>query len=149
VAEIRASAERVIGGSPQEVYTYLADFQHHHPNILPAAFTDLQVEAGGVGAGTVVSYLLKAAGRQRAYRARIDEPDPGRILTETLEDGKTTTFSLTAQEDGTLVRIETRYESAGLGGLVERLLVPRILEPLYRDELERLDAYARRSPALT
>jgi uncharacterized protein YndB with AHSA1/START domain len=143
MAEIHAAAERIISGSPEEVYTYIADHERHHPNFLPSAFSHFRVEQGGVGAGTVVSYRLKAAGRERHYRARIDEPEPGRVLTETLEDGKTTSFTLTPCEEGTLVRIETRYRSGGALGWVERLLAPRVLQPLYEDELERLDAYAR------
>lgn len=95
----------------------------------------------------MVSYRLRAGGRERHYRARIDEPEPGRVLTETLEDGKTTTFTVTPGEGGTLVRIETRYRAGGPLGWMEGLLAPRILEPLYKDELERLDAYARSRPA--
>jgi uncharacterized protein YndB with AHSA1/START domain len=148
MAQIHASAERIISGSPEEVYTYIADHKRHHPNFLPPAFSHFRVEEGGVGAGTVVSYRLKAGGRERAYRARIDEPEPGRVLTETLDDGKTTSFTVTPFEEGTLVRIDTRYRSGGALGWLEGLLVPRILQPLYEDELERLEAYARTRPAL-
>lgn len=144
-AEIHVSAERVIAAAPERVYAYIADHERHHHRFLPTAFSDYRVEEGGIGAGTVVSYRLKAAGRTQAYRARIDEPEPGRVLTETLLDsGAVTTFTILPHADGSLVRIETRWRAArGIKGWVERHSVPRILRPLFTDELARLDAYAR------
>ena len=52
---------------------------------MAAAFSDFKVEQGGVGAGAVHSFRLTAGGRTRAYRMRVDEPEPGRVFTETDE----------------------------------------------------------------
>ena len=105
---------------------------------------DFRVEQGGVGAGTIVRFRLTAGGRTRAHRQRVDEPDPGRVLTETdLDTGAVTTFTVTPEGDGCRARIETAWQRGGLGGLVEQLLAPRVLGPLYADELARLDRYAR------
>lgn len=144
MAEVRVSAEHVIPAPPEQVYSYIADFQRHHPHFLPPAFSSFHVEEGGVGAGTVVSYRLKAGGRNRAYRARIGEPEPGRVLTETLSDANTlTTFTVEPDSGGSRVRIETRWDSArGFEGWMERTFAPRVLRRLYADELTRLDAYA-------
>jgi len=82
VSELRAVAERAIGGPATLVYRLIADFDRHHPQFLRPAFSDLQVEEGGVGAGTVHSFRMTAGGRTRSFRMRVEEPDPGRVLTE-------------------------------------------------------------------
>jgi hypothetical protein len=41
------------------------------------------------------------------------------------------------------VRFETVIEAGGLEGVLSRLFAPRLLAPLYADELERLERYAR------
>jgi hypothetical protein len=139
----------VVAGSPEQVYTYLADHVHHHPKFLPPAFYDYQVEEGGLGAGTVISYRLKVGGRERQCRARIEEPEPGRVISEHLTDGTVTTFTLTRQGNGTLVRIDTRWRRANpVQNWIESKLGPHMLAPLFKDELFRLDAYARSQPAL-
>ncbi len=145
MAEIRVAAERAIAAPAEQVYRYLADYRAHHPRFLPPAFSDFQVEQGGVGAGTVVRFRLTAGGRSRAYRQRVAEPTPGRVLTESdLDSSSVTTFTVTPDGDGCRVRIETAWQGAGgVGGLFERLFAPRVLRRLYADELARLDHYAR------
>jgi hypothetical protein len=146
VAEIRVAAERVIAAPAGRLYQYLADYQQHHPRILPPAFSDLRVEAGGVGAGTVLSFRITAGGRTRAYRVQVAEPEPGRVLTESdLGSSLVTTFTVSPEGDSaSRVRIVSRWQGAGgIGGFFERLFAPRVLRRLYADELARLDAYAR------
>jgi hypothetical protein len=41
------------------------------------------------------------------------------------------------------VRIETVLEAGGLMGFITRLVAPRLLVPVYCDELERLEQYAK------
>ena len=53
--QITAAAERTIDAPAAHVYELIRDFRQHHPNFLPSAFSDFQVEVGGVGAGTVHS----------------------------------------------------------------------------------------------
>jgi hypothetical protein len=144
MATLRISVEAPVAAPAAQVYTYLADYRQHHPHILPAAFRDLTIEEGGVGAGTVISFRLKAGGQVRNCHARIDEPEPGRVLTETdLNTGSVTTFTVLPDGEASSVRIETVWESGGIKGLFERLLAPRMLRPLYADELARLDRHAR------
>ncbi|GIW04435.1 MAG: hypothetical protein KatS3mg059_1055 [Thermomicrobiales bacterium] len=83
MVEIRVVAERIIGAPPERVYGVLRDYREHHPKILPPAFSDVRVEEGGAGEGTVVAFTMNAGGRRRRFRARIDEPEPGRVLRET------------------------------------------------------------------
>ena len=145
---IQVSAERAIDAPAETVYGYLADMRDHHPRFLPPAFSQFRVEEGGVGAGTVHSFRMTAGGRSRAFRMRVTEPDPGRVLTESDErSSMVTTWAVTPEGSGCRVRIETRWQGAGgVGGLFERLFAPRVLRRLYADELERLDRYARTAP---
>ncbi|MGE5136099.1 MAG: SRPBCC family protein [Gemmatimonadota bacterium] len=140
-----ASAEGLVGAPADTVYRYLADMREHHPRFLPPAFSDFQVESGGTGAGTVTRFKMTAGGRTREYRMRVDEPEPGRVLTESdLNSSAVTTFTVSAQDGASLVQISTAWDGAGgIGGLFERMFAPRVLRAIYADELKRLDAYAR------
>ena len=135
---------------PDTVYRYLADMRDHHPRFLPAAFSDFQVESGGVGAGTVTRFTMTAGGRAREYRMKVAEPEPGRVLTESdMDSSAVTTFAVSPRDGASLVRISTAWDGAGgIGGLFERMFARRVLRAIYADELKRLDAYARehRSP---
>jgi uncharacterized protein YndB with AHSA1/START domain len=143
MTESRFTAERAIAVPAEQVYRCIADYRQHHPHFLPDAFSDLVVEQGGVGAGTIIRFRLKAAGRTRSFHQRVDEPQPGRVLTETgIEDNGVTTFTVTPEGDGSRVRIDTTWQSTGIRGFFERLIAPRVLRPLYTDELERLERYA-------
>ena len=106
------------------------------------------VEEGGVGAGTVIHFTLKAGGRTQTFRQRVSEPDPGRVLTETtIGTQNSTTFSVTPEGSGSNVTIMTEYEgSPGLSGMIERFLAPLLLRRLYKDELQRLDTYTQSNP---
>jgi hypothetical protein len=143
MAELRIAAERTIAAPAGRVYGYIADYRHHHPNILPPAFSDFRVEAGGVGAGTVIRFNLTVAGRVREYHQTVAEPEPGRVLTEGGADG-VTSFTVTPDGERCRVRIETGWQGkGGVLGYVERLVASRVLLPLYNDELARLDRYAQ------
>jgi uncharacterized protein YndB with AHSA1/START domain len=143
MAKVVASAERGIDAPADEVYGYLADMGQH-PRFLPPAFSDFQVEEGGIGTGTVTSFKLTAGGRTRSYRMRVTEPVPGQTLTESdASSSLTTTFTVTPRQGTSLVSITTSWDGAGgIGGFFERTFAPRALRRLYLDELERLNAYA-------
>jgi hypothetical protein len=148
--QITASAERDIDAPARLVYSYIADFRHHHPNFLPSQFSDLEIETGGVGAGTVHRFRMTLGGRTTHHRVRVGEPQPGRVLIESDPRRRMlTTFTVDPQPDGSArVRIETRWFTDGLKGLVERLVAPRMLRGVYREELQLLDQYAT-APART
>ena len=144
MAHIHVAAERPIAAPAERVYHYIADFREHHHRFLPPAFSDFQVEQGGVGAGTVVCFTVTSGGRPRAFRSLVSEPVPGRVLMETdTYSGAVTTFSVAPEGAGSRVRIATSWRAPGLMGLIERLLAPRVLRKIYVDELTRLDRYAR------
>ena len=143
MAKVVASAERGIDAPANEVYSYLADM-HQHQRFLPPAFSDFQVEQGGIGAGTVTRFKITAGGRTRSYRMQVSEPVPGRTLVET-DTGSSlvTTFNVTPDEGKSLVSITTSWDGArGIGGFFERTFAPRALRRLYLDELDLLNTYA-------
>jgi hypothetical protein len=145
MAKIVVSAERTVEAPADAVYRYVADMREHHPRYLPAAFSDFQVESGGTGAGTVTRFKVTAGGRTREYRMRVDEPEPGRVLTES-DTGSSlvTTTTVSPQGGASRVQISTSWNGAGgVGGFFEKMFAPRAMRAIYTDELERLDAYAR------
>jgi uncharacterized protein YndB with AHSA1/START domain len=149
MAEIVVRAERRMPAPPARVYECIRNYREHHPRFLPPAFSNLRVEEGGIGAGTVFSFDMSVAGRKRRGRMRVAEPEPGRVLTESdLGSTLVTHFYVLPDGTGSRVRFETRWQGAkGIGGFFERLFAPRVLARVYKDELERLDRYSRSLPA--
>ena len=140
MARIHATASAVVPAPPDVVYDLIADYRDGHPRILPRPpFGALTVEEGGVGTGTVIRFTMRAAGQTQTVRARITEPERGRVLAETsLDNGAVTTFTVDPEDDGTRVTITTEYEQPGPRGAIERLLVPPMLRKVYVEELRLL-----------
>jgi Polyketide cyclase / dehydrase and lipid transport len=149
MATIRVCAERMVDACAGTVYGYLADMREHHPRFLPSAFSEFEVESGGVGQGTITRFTLTAGGRTRNYRMVVAEPEPGRVLTESdTNSSLVTTFTVTPHGAVSRVRISTTWQGAGgIGGVFEWLFAPRVLRGIYAEELERLNAYARQRAA--
>lgn len=144
MSKVIVTAERAIDAPAETVYGYLANLQEHR-RFLPPAFSDFEVEGGGVGAGSVVRFNVSAGGRTRAYRMTVAEPEPGRVITESDSNSSlVTTFTVTPQGPASRVQILTSWDGAGgIGGFFERLFAPRAMQKIYLDELARLNAYAR------
>jgi hypothetical protein len=142
--DVQLEVERRINAPADLIYRIIADYQTHHPAILPPAFSDVAVEQGGVGDGTVISFDRKLGGRTRRMRARISEPRPG-VLEETdLEFGAVTGFEITQEADASRVVIRTSFPSApGIQGWFERRFAPGMLLKLYNQELDNLETYVR------
>src|SRR5438445_720141 len=86
------------------------------------------------------------AGRTTTLTARVSEPEPGRVLVEDGQ-GVQTTFTVQPEADKSRVRFDTVLEAGGLEGLMNKFLAARLLRPVYRDELERLERYAHSQTA--
>ena len=139
--EIKVS--RSIQAAPEKVYAIIADYHNGHPRILPKPyFVALEVEEGGYGAGTVIRFQMKLMGMLQTFRAEITEPEPGRVLVATdLDTGTTTTFTVEehAQAQASRVTIRTITQVRdGLFGAVEGWLSERLLQPIYKKELDQL-----------
>jgi uncharacterized protein YndB with AHSA1/START domain len=140
------SVSLLIAAPAKKVYSIIADYQNGHPHILPKpAFESLTVEKGGFGAGTEVSCTMKLAGRRQTFHAVITEPEPGRVLVETIPaSGSTTTFTVEPRNDGAqaYVTITTRVNvRGGLLGAIEKRLTTRALQPIYEKELQQLSDF--------
>jgi len=149
MAKIHVSAQRRISAPADTIYSYIADMREHHPRFLPPAFSNFEVESGGVGAGTIARFTVTAGRRTRDYRMEVSEPEPGRVLAER-DTGSSlrTTFTVTPHGESCDVEIATEWDGAGgIGGFFERTFAPRVMQGIYADELERLDAYARERAA--
>jgi len=137
------SASAIIPARRERVYSLIANYRDGHPRILPKQFSNLVVEQGGVGAGTVIRFQMSVFGKKQTFRAAITEPEPGRVLVETDLDtnGAVTTFTVnpgTAPADSN-VTISTELPArSGFLGSIERKLATLLLRPIYVKELENL-----------
>jgi hypothetical protein len=140
----RFTAERRMDVPAEVAYHCLADYREHHRpgGFLPPAFSGFEIRRGGVGAGTEASWTVNLGGRARRMSATITEPEPGHRLVET-GHGVVTTFTVSPTGAGCVVRFDSEFDEPGLSGVLLRLLIRRMLAPLYADELARLETYAR------
>lgn len=139
-ASVPASAERA--------YQVFADYHNGHPHILPEQFSNMVVEKGGIGAGTIVRFDMRAFGRTQTCRAEISEPHPGRVLVETDlgPKGVVTTFVVdpVPAPGQSRVTISTAIPvKSGIGGRLERFLITRLLHPIYERELVLLSEFLK------
>jgi hypothetical protein len=145
----RATASALIDAPANVVYDILADYGNGHPLILPKPyFVSLEIEQGGVGDGTIISFQMRVFGKTQTFRAAITEPEPGRVLVETNLDGAgaITTFVVDSRDQSqsceVTIATEGRTERAGLLGRLERSLTISLLRRIYRAELKLLSELA-------
>jgi uncharacterized protein YndB with AHSA1/START domain len=139
--QIHVDLERTIPAPPARVHAVLADYRWRE-RILPGGYLDYRVEEGGEGAGTVVSYRLRAGRRERPYELEVAEPTPGVTLVERdRRSSLITTWMLrpTASGTATDLRVSTIWKGhGGIGGLFERAFAPRGLRRVHGELLDRL-----------
>ncbi len=139
----RVVASAVIPARRERVYSLIANYHDGHPRIVPKQFSDMVVEQGGVGAGTVIRFQLSLLGKKQTYRAAITEPEPGRVLVETDLDrnGAVTTFTVdpgTAPADSRVTISTELSVRSGFLGRIEKSLTTLLLRPMYEKELANL-----------
>ena len=137
------SASAIIPARRERVYSLIADYREGHPRILPKQFSNLVVEEGGVGAGTVIRFQMSVLGRKQTFRAAITEPEPGRVLVETYLDsnGAVTTFTVNpghAPADSNVTISTELPVRSGFLGTIERKISTLLLRPIYEQELRNL-----------
>lgn len=151
MADIRglATGSLAIDAPPSRVYSILADYNQHHPRVVPPEyFKALLVEEGGVGAGTRIHVIMTVMGTTQKLHHIVSEPEPGRILVETDTDGySVTTFTVDPLDSGRGCRLTITTEFTprrkGILGIVERYLTRRMLSRIYLKELALIAEYAR------
>lgn len=146
MGHIHIQSEEPISAPAAEVYALLADYRNGHPLVVPREyFSDLKVEEGGYGAGTVISFSVKVGGNTLNFRDVVSEPQPGRVLVEsdTLSTA-VTTFTVTPVNDTQCtVKIATDMESGpGIRGFFEMIFAPRIMKGMYDKELKQINDVA-------
>ena len=146
MAEIVVSATEVLRAPPEVVFAIFADYHEAHPSVLPRPhFGALVVEHGGTGAGTRFTVQAREGLRMKTYRMEVSEPGPGReLLEQDLDSDLATRFIVEPAEGGRHARvtIRTRWTRRGVRGWVERLLVPRLAGPVFRQELRNVERLA-------
>ena len=141
------SASALVPARQERVYSLIANYKDGHPRILPRQFSNLTVEQGGVGAGTVIRFQLTMLGKKQNFRAAITEPQPGKVLVETYMDGNdaVTTFTVnpgTAPADSRVTISTELPVRSGLLGKLERMFSTLLLRPIYEKQLENLSRVA-------
>ena len=135
-ADIRAAAP--------DIYRMIADYRNGHTRIIPAQyFRNLEVEQGGYGDGTLIRYDMIAFGKTTHARARVSEPQPGRVLVETdLDRDIVSTFTVTpVDKSRSRVSIATDMSTRdGILGWIERAVARSYLRRVYVAELAQLNA---------
>jgi len=144
---MRVDATAHVSASAADAYRMIADYRVGHARIIPPRYIrHLRVEEGGYGAGTVISYDLIAFGKTNHARARVTEPEPGRVLVETdLEKGAVTSFivdPIGPAKSRVTIRTDIPTRS-GLLGIIERAMIRRFLNRVYVAELALLDRELR------
>ena len=132
-----ATATKIINARADTIYNILADYRHGHPSILPRQyFLSMNVEEGGVGAGTVVNFKMRLLGQTQSFHSIITEPQPGRFLVETeLESKIPTSFHLVPIGKGDQSQLTITTELEGKNA-VESFIAKWVLQQVYREELE-------------
>src|SRR5262252_7828855 len=127
----RASASSRIEAPPARVYSIIADYNQHHPRIVPPEyFKSLEVEEGGVGAGTRIHVTMRVIGTTITFRHIVSEPEPGRVLIESdVEGNSATSFTVDQTDSGAAATLtittEFTTQRGGILGKIERFLTVR------------------------
>ena len=150
-----AEADATVDAPAALVLQIIRDFEGHHRHILPPAFSDFRVLAGGVGAGTVTSFTTTLGGRKVHGQTVVTEPATGVVREDVVGRDMVTTIRVQERGNHAFVTIRTTWTPAGgVSGFLERRFAARMLRDVYREELALLQAYARaldghRAPSAT
>jgi hypothetical protein len=83
-----------VAARASRAYAGIAGYREQHPHIVPSKyFPRLEVLEGGVGAGTRTRVKMCLLGSTRVFEQLVMEPEPGRVIIESNQDGSgLTTF---------------------------------------------------------
>ncbi|HEX2910892.1 MAG TPA: SRPBCC family protein [Chloroflexia bacterium] len=154
MSKLHVEASMVIDVEPAVIYAILSDYRQQHPSITPKKyFSNLIVEEGGQGAGTVYRVTVTVMGVKNDFHMVVSEPEPGRIIAERdLEKDLVTTFTIDPLENGKKSKVTIATDSAarkGLGGFMDKLFTPPVMRRIYQEELGLLANYVQNKKSLT
>lgn len=140
MAQVTATAERMIDAPPAQVAAALADYETTRPRILTEHFSDYRVESGGHGAGSRVHWKL-AATKKRVRDQLVDVATPaeGTVVERDVNSSMVTTWTVTPAGAGSTVHVTSTWNGAsGIGGFFERTFAPKGLRRIYDGVLANL-----------
>ncbi|QRY62615.1 SRPBCC family protein [Gordonia sp. PDNC005] len=139
MGQVTATASVQIAAPVDAVSTALADYASVRAELLPANYRDYTVVEGGVGAGTVVHWILQAT-EKRSRDVLADVTVAGDTITETDRNSTmVTTYRVTAAGAGSQVETTTSWKGAGgIGGFFERTFAPKGLNRIQNELLGNL-----------
>jgi len=131
---------------PARVYAVLSDYHVHHPAIVPKdAFKRVDVIKGGRGAGTRFELEMVMMGKTTVAQFDVTEPEPGRVMVETMLDGSlATTFTMDPLDGGraTTLTLATEFTLPGGPFLpILRWILGNAIRPLYQREIANIARY--------
>ena len=71
------SATAMVPADQKRVYAAIADYDNGHPHIVPKEFSNMVVEKGGVGAGTVIRFQMRCLEGSRRFERRLRNRNQG------------------------------------------------------------------------
>lgn len=146
MAEVKATAERVIDQPSDAVYAALADYAGSRAGILPENYREYEVLAGGRGAGTTVRWKLQATKKRvRDCLVQVTEPAPGTLVESDQNSTMVTTWTVEPRGAGSSsVHVQTTWQGAGgVAGFFEGVFAPLGLRRIHTATLDRLAATVR------
>ncbi|PYC65760.1 polyketide cyclase [Streptomyces tateyamensis] len=140
MAQVKARTERTYTATPEQLYEAIADYATVRPKLLPAQYSEYQVKAGGVGAGTQVHWKLQATEKRvRDCLFTVSAPAPGTLVETDANSSMVITWTVGKAADGATVAIEATWNGAGgIGGFFERTFAPKGLNRIHDEVLARL-----------
>ncbi|MGO4758529.1 SRPBCC family protein, partial [Streptomyces sp. 2MCAF27] len=81
MGQVEATTERIVAGSPEDVFDALADYSGVRGRLLPEQFSEYEVREGGDGEGTLVHWKLQATSKRvRDCLLEVTEPTDGELI---------------------------------------------------------------------
>src|SRR4051794_35816148 len=141
MGQVEATTERVVTGSPEDVFDALADYSGVRGRLLPEQFSEYEVREGGDGEGTLVHWKLQATSeRVRDCLLEVTEPTDGELVEKDRNSTMVTTWVVTPAGEGRarVVVTSTWQGAGGIGGFFERIFAPKGLARIYDAVLANL-----------
>ncbi|MGO4425776.1 SRPBCC family protein [Streptomyces sp. MCAF7] len=134
MGQVEATTERIVAGSPEDVFDALADYSGVRGRLLPEQFSEYEVREGGDGEGTLVHWKLQATSKRvRDCLLEVTEPTDGELIEKDRNSSMVTTWTVTPAGEGRArVVVTSVWQGAGgIGGFFERLFAPKGLARIY------------------
>jgi uncharacterized protein YndB with AHSA1/START domain len=134
MGQVEATTERIVAGSPEDVFDALADYSGVRGRLLPEQFSEYEVREGGDGDGTLVHWKLQATSKRvRDCLLEVTEPTDGELVEKDRNSSMVTTWVVTPAGEGQArVVVTSAWQGAGgIGGFFERTFAPKGLARIY------------------